>query len=303
MEILLPKIIAIVGPTATGKSDLAVQLAQQFSGEVISADSRQVYRGLDIGSGKITHAEMQGVPHHLLDVADPHDRYTVVDYQCDALAAIADITARGKLPILCGGTGFYMQSITDNVTFVTTKISPEFRAECEEFTTEELFAQLETQDPRRAQDIDKYNRVRIIRALEIIKDHGYVPEYTTGSLLVDTLRIGITASPERLKQRIHDRLLRRIDQGMLDEVQKLHAAGLSWQRLDELGLEYRYCALHLQGKLPYDTFVTTLAAAIWQYAKRQMTWFKRDTEITWFSADAMPQITEHIKSFVSQCGR
>jgi tRNA dimethylallyltransferase len=160
-------IIIICGPTATGKSALAVELAKQFNGEVISADSRQVYTGLDIGSAKITHEEMQGIPHHLIDVAHPNTIFTVADFQKNAQEKIADIHARGKMPIICGGTGMYIDAVIYNTTFPEVIANPGLRKELEKYSAEELFEQLQNLDPDRATEIDSQNPVRLIRAIEI----------------------------------------------------------------------------------------------------------------------------------------
>jgi tRNA dimethylallyltransferase len=295
----LPPLIAIVGTTSSGKSDLAVTLAEQCNGEVVSADSRQIYTGLDIGSGKITEAEMRGIPHHMLSVADPKDQYSVADYKHAAIQCINDIYSRGKLPILCGGTGFYIQAVIDNVTFVQTKASPELRAQCKEKTAEELFAELQQLDPRRAATIDPHNKVRLIRALEIVHDQGTVPEQTKGAELFNTLQIGVIYPADQLRARIHERLLKQLDQGMLEEVQRLHDDGVSWERLQELGLEYRYCADFLQGKFENkNAFITKLSTAVWQYARRQMTWFRRDKRIQWFTPDQAHTIPAIVSEFL-----
>ena len=275
-----PKILVIVGPTASGKTSLSVKLAKHYNGEVISADSRQVYRGLDLGTGKVTHEEMQGIPHHLLDVADPRETYTVTDFVRDGRAAIQDIHARGKLPIIAGGTFFYVDALLGRIVAPAVPPNPLLRTELEKLSNEELFARLETADPARAAAIDRHNPRRLVRALEIVAAWGTVPEPMTNELY-DAHIIGIQIDKEQLHKNIHNRLIARFDDGMLDEVRNLHAHGLPYERMEDLGLEYRYIARYLQGKLSYEEMVQTLEIKIRQFAKRQMTWLKRDTSIEW----------------------
>ena len=275
-----PKIIVVCGPTATGKSDYAVTLAKKTKGEIISADSRQVYKGLDIGSGKITKREMRGVPHHLLDVASPKKVFNVEQFQKLGKKAIADILKRGHTPIICGGTGFYIDALVYESDFPAVPPNKALRTKLEKKSIEELFTLLQEKDPERANSIDSKNKVRLIRALEIVEALGKVPEVKKESPY-DIEWIGLDFSDEILKERIHARLLARIKKGMLKEAHNLHTQGLSWKRMRELGLEYRYMADHLTGKISKDEMITLLETAIWQYAKRQRTWFKRNKEIRW----------------------
>ncbi len=275
-----PSIIVILGPTASGKSDLAVQLATKLNGEVVSADSRQVYKGLDLGSGKITPTEMQGIPHHLLDVVDPNIIFSVKDFQDHAYKAIDDIITRGKLPIICGGTGFYIQAIVDGLIFPEVNADVKLRKELEQKSTEELFAELTVLDPKRAQSIDRHNKVRIIRALELIHATGSTPTIRKKPHY-NALQIGIKYHDERLKERIKERIEKRIKLGMIEEVERLRKEGVSWKRLESFGLEYRFIAQYLQNKFTKEEMITLLATAIWHFAKRQMTWFKRDPRIWW----------------------
>jgi len=275
------KLLVIVGPNASGKSDLAVKLAKKFNGEVVSADSRQVYKGMDIGTGKITKEEMQGIPHHLLDVASPKRRFSVAQFQKKAIETIKKIQKKRKLPILCGGTGFYIQSVVDGI--VIPKVKPDWalRKKLEKKTCEQLYQQLKKLDPQRAKTIDKKNKRRLIRAIEIVlKTKKRIPPLKK-KVMFDALIIGIKRDKEELKKRIRKRLLKRLKEGMIEEVKSLHKSGVSWKRLEELGLEYRYIAFYLQGKLNYKEMVTQLQKAIENYAKRQMTWFKKDKRILW----------------------
>jgi tRNA dimethylallyltransferase len=276
-----PKLIVICGPTATGKSDLAVELALKFDGEVVSADSRQVYRGLDIGSGKITTDEMRGVPHHLLDVADPSEAFSVALYKKQADAAITDIVARGKVPILCGGTGLYVSAVVDNRVFPQVPPNEPLRAELEALPLTELQSRLQTLDPERFETIEQENPMRLIRAIEIATALGKVPPEPETESPYDVLMIGLILPDAELRERIEKRLESRLEIGMIDEVKTLHENGLSWQRLEALGLEYQYIAEYLQEKISYDEMKQFIVTKSWQYSKRQMTWFKRDKRIQW----------------------
>lgn len=276
-----PKILVVLGPTASGKSDLAVKLALKFNGEVISADSRQVYTGLNIGSGKISKSGMRGVPHHMLDIVSPKKVLTVEEFKEKAFVVIDDIISRGKLPIICGGSGFYIQAVVDNVTFPDVPANPALRKKLEKFSAEELIEKLEKIDPRRAKEMDPHNKRRIIRALEIATKLGKVPESTKEPKYIPFM-VGIKTSPDILREKIHIRLLYRIKKGMIDEAKKLRKSGVSLKRMENLGLEYRYLARHISGKLSKEEMLTKLENEIWQFARRQMTWFKRDKRIKWF---------------------
>ncbi len=286
-----PKIIVVLGPTASGKSALAVRLAKELNGEIISADSRQVYKGLDIGTGKITKKEMLGIPHHLLDVADPKKVFTVQNFKDLAEEAIDKIISKGKLPIVCGGTGFYIQAIVENFIYPEVPPNQKLRKQLSKKTTSELFMMLAKKDVRRAANIDGKNKVRLIRALEIVEALGRIPTLDIGCPKYDVLQIGIKTDEKTLKEKIYKRLIFRLKQGMLKEAEKLHTKGLSWKRMEELGLEYRYLARFLQKhyKNPLDyargkqEMIEQLNKEIWHYAKRQMTWFKRDKNIHWIS--------------------
>ncbi len=277
-------IIAVVGPTATGKSRFAVELAQRFNGEIISADSRQVYRGLDLGTGKITKPEMLGVPHHMLDCASPQENFSVAEYVQKAEAALVDITSRTKLPIVCGGSGQYVDALLRNGPLPDVPPQEKLRAELEKKTAEELITMLRKLDPVRAADIDPYNKRRLIRAIEIVTVTGKpVPSLVKAKAKdpFDVLWLGIDTNTQELKARIAHRLKERLDRGLVAEVRRLHEHGLSWERMEELGLEYRYTALFLQGKLREEDYRDQLATAIWQYARRQRTWWRQHDDIVW----------------------
>jgi len=270
----LPKIIVVCGPTATGKSDKAASLALEHNGEIVSTDSRQVYKGLDIGSGKITKKETQGVSHYMLDVASPLRIYSIAQFQKKASKHIEDILKRGKTAILCGGTGFYIDAIIYNTSFPEVGINNKLRKKLEKKTVQELFKLLKKKDTRRAKEIDPYNKVRLIRALEIIETLGKVPEVSK-KMQYNVEWIYLDFPDEILKERIHTRLLKRMKQGMVQEAKNLHAKGLSYPRMERLGLEYKYLALLLQNKITKKEFLDQLESAIWHYAKRQRTWFKK----------------------------
>ena len=274
-----PKILVICGPTATGKSDLAVELAIERNGEIISADSRQVYKGLDIGSGKITKKEMKGIPHYLLDVISPKKVFSVNNYQRLATEKIEDILSRGKLPIICGGTGFYIESIVDGIVLPEVKPNKELRKKLEEESVENLFKKLKKLDGKRAKEIDKHNKVRLIRAIEIAEELGKVPKVKRIQKYNAEI-IGLDTDDENLKDRINRRLIKRVP-GIIKEIKKLRENGLSWKRLESFGLEYRYGALYLQNKISKKEMIEKLNIEIWHYAKRQRTWFKRDKRIEW----------------------
>ncbi len=290
----MKKVLVIVGPTASGKSDLAVRLAKKFNGEIISADSRQVYKGLNIGTGKITRKEMGGVPHHLLDVADPKIQFSAAEYKKLADNSLRYIVTNNKLPIVVGGTGFYIDALVGNITLPNVPPNKKLRERLGKKSNMALFKILEQKDPRRAKTIDPHNKVRLIRALEIVEDLGSVPPL--GSLASKWGFIFIGLKPDNLEERIYQRLIKRLP-GMIREGRKLHTQGLTYKRMHELGLEYRYVALYLQGKISKDEMVEKLNIAIRQYARRQMTWFsanseggkrhKRNRSIKWFTLSGL----------------
>ncbi len=292
-----PNILVVLGPTSSGKSDLAVELALRFNGEVISADSRQVYKGLDIGSGKITKKEMEGVPHHMLNIVSPKKVFTASDYQAQAHIAIAKVLARGKLPIVCGGTGFYIQSIVDNISFPDVGPNKKLRMKLETYSVEKLMKLLTKLDPTYAKKVDAKSNVRLIRAIEIATALGKVP-HLKKQRLYNVLQIGIETSEEELKVKIKNRLFARLKKGMIAEVKKLHEAGLSWKRMFSLGLEYRHISLFLQNKITQQEMFDTLEIETRQYARRQKTWFRRDKNIEWFDITNRENIIARVTTFL-----
>jgi len=275
-----PKLIVIAGTNASGKSGLGVRLAERYGGEIVSADSRQVFRGLDLGSGKITPEEMRGVPHHLIDVCDAGDFFSMADFQKLAYAAIDDILARGKLPFLVGGTGLYVDSVADGYVLSNRMPDLAYRAELEKCTTEALYAQLKELVPDT--DVEPRNRNRVMRLLEKLHDGDDV--IPAKSPRYETLRLGVTWERETLRRRIDERLDRRMAQGMVQEVRGLLDAGVSEEFLLKLGLEYKFITQYLMGQIgSEEEMKQLLGTAIKQFAKRQMTWFRRDASIHWLN--------------------
>lgn len=277
-------IIAIVGPTATGKTALSIELAQRIGGEIVSADSRQVYRGLDVGTGKVTKKEMQGVPHHLIDVADPKEQFTVHDYVKHGQKVIADIHKRGKVPIVIGGTGMYVDTLLGRLAMHPTKPNPKLRKKLEGMTLEELQKMLKKLSPARYRTIDPKNPRRLIRAIEIATAPTKAKKPTRVEQKHKIIWMGLTLPRPELKTRIIERLHERINAGMLNEAKRLKKAGVSWERMEALGLEYRYMARHLQNLITHNEMVAQLESEIYKYAKRQMTWFNANKKIQWFDA-------------------
>lgn len=279
-----PKIIVILGQTATGKSDFAVDIAKKFNGEIISADSRQVYKEMDLGTGKITKKEMRGIPHYMLDMVSPKNKtFSVSDYQKLASKKIKDILRDGKIPIICGGTGYYIDSIINGVSFPEVPPNKKLRDSLKSKSTDALFEYLKKIDKERSKTIDRNNRVRLIRAIEIVKALGKVPKINNSKSPFGVIKIGLKFPQEELKERIYVRLIKRIKKGMLKEMENLHKNGVSWKKMESFGLEYRYSAFYLQGKMSKEEMVEKLFSQIWHFAKRQNTWFKRDKEIIWIN--------------------
>lgn len=293
-----PKVLVILGPTATGKSDLAVQLAKKFNGEVVSADSRQIYKGMNLGTGKITKKEMQGVKHHMLDVVKPNTRFSVAQYQKQASKKIQEIVSKNKLPIIAGGTGFYIDSVTKNIKLPEVPPNKKLREKLEKHSAEKLFKKLANLSPRRAKNIDKNNKVRLIRAIEIATELGDIPDIVEMTSPYDFVFIGLDIADEILKSKIAHRLEKRLKAGMVREVQKLRKAGISWKRLESFGLEYREIARFLQKKISKLEMIENLKNDIWHYVKRQRTWFKRNKDIKWFEPKEISKITKRVKSYL-----
>jgi tRNA dimethylallyltransferase len=299
----LPKLVVLLGPTASGKSGSGIRLAQHFNGEIISADSRQVYRGLDIGTAKVTPAEQALVPHHVLDVADPREVYTVVQFQQDAITAINDTLKRGHQPFLVGGSPHYIQAVVDNLDIPHIEPQPELRAQLEKRPLPELLAQLEKLDPQSAATIDRNNPRRVIRALEVclISGNPFSQQRKMAEPLYQSLLLGIEWPREILYRRIDARVDERMQQGMVQEVQRLLDEGISRERLEALGLEYRYITRLLRGEFKNeDEMVQKLKYAIHDFTRRQLTWFRKDKRIVWVNGGDWEQAEEVVRDFLHE---
>lgn len=294
-----PKVVAVVGTNASGKSALGIRLAKQFEGEIISADSRQVFRGLDLGSGKVTTEEMQGVPHYLIDVREPGEFFSMADFQKMSYEKIEEIRARKHLPMIVGGTGLYVDSVLDGYQLSDQEPDLAYRAELEKLTTPALYAKLVTLVPD--VNVEKNNRNRVMRMLERIHDgDNAVP---SKQARYDSLRLGVSWERDVLAKRIDERIRMRLEQGMIEEVQGLLDSGVSRDFLLGLGLEYRYITQYLIDEIPdRDDMLAQLAHAIKKFAKRQMTWFRRNPDIIWLDmqGDAYAQACDEIEKFLKQ---
>ena len=265
-------LICILGPTASGKTRRAVQMARELDGEILSGDSRQVYRGMDIGTGKDL-AEYGSVPYHLIDIVDAGEKYNIFQYQHDFERAYRDIVGRGRTPILCGGSGLYIEAATCGYHLPDVPPDPELRARLEQLPDEALIARYEAiRKPHNTTDYD--TRQRLIRALEIALYEDAHPVTRTAFLPRKTKYIGIRVSREDRNARIDRRLRERLDAGLVEEVRGLLDSGLAPEDLLYYGLEYKFVTLYLTGALSYDEMVVRLQTAIHQFAKRQMTWFR-----------------------------
>tara|TARA_B100000745_G_scaffold292473_1_gene233382 strand:+ start:40692 stop:41648 length:957 start_codon:yes stop_codon:yes gene_type:complete len=299
----MEKIIVLVGTNASGKSTLAVELAKLYNGEVISADSRQVYAGLDIATGKITKEEMDGIPHHLLDVAHPQEVYTAADFARDGRTALIDIISRGKLPILAGGTGFYIDALLHPEMLAAVPPNEALRAALEQKSSEELFSRLEKLDPVRAENLrdknEQNHRRRLVRAIEI----ALTPAHKTPqSVKYDILWIGISWEKDVLEERIRERTHQRMQQGMIEEAKQLHRNGISYERMEALGLEYTHLANYLRQRISKEELIENIIISDRQYAKRQRTWFKRNKQIHWFTQERLKDVPSLVRTFLSEAG-
>lgn len=293
------KIIVILGPNASGKSALAVKIAKKINGEVISADSRQVYKGMDIGTGKITKKEMQGVPHHLLDIVSPKSKFTIARYVKLAKKTIKKIFNKRKIPIICGGTGFYITALIEGLKIPIVPPNWKLRKKLEKKTTKELYELLKKLDPERAKTIEKKNKRRLIRAIEIAKKLGKVPSLKREPLPYPVLLLGVKRDSKELKKRIKKRLFKRLKKGMINEVEKLKKSGISFKRLEEFGLEYRWLSKYLKKEISKKEMIERLERNIFNFAKRQMRWFKKYMPKTyWIKTEK--EAEELVKNFLAQ---
>ena len=294
----MSKLIVITGTNASGKSGLAVELAKKFNGEIVSADSRQVFRGLDLGSGKITKEEMKGVAHYMIDVAEPNDFFSLKDYQTGAYRAIDDIALRGRMPFLTGGTGLYINSVADGYNLTGAVPDAQLREKIEAMSREEITEELKKCNPEALLRVDIMNKRRLERALEkslagFKEDNENTPRY-------EVLEIGVTWPREILYERIRERLDKRLSEGMIEEVEALRRDGATDEFLYKLGLEYRYILMYLRGEFAgFDDFYNKLFMEIRHLAKEQMTWFRKRKNIKWIDMQGEPaeQAAELIKEF------
>lgn len=272
-----PPIIVITGPTASGKSALAIELARSIGAEIVSADSRQVYRGMDLGTGKVTKEEQRLARHHLIDIANPKVEYNVSHFLTDAMKAILDIESRGKRVIICGGTAFWIEALMLGLPLPKVVPDPAFREKWGQKDVGELYGYLKRLDPERAKTIDRKNKVRLLRAIEITRTLGKVPKIDRTTLpdLSRYIVIGINPPVDELNRKIRERFMDRMKAGMLEEAVRLNRAGLSYERLESFGLEYRALAEYLQKKITDTELYTELPQAIIHYAKRQRSSLRR----------------------------
>ena len=281
------KLVIIAGTNASGKSGLGIELALKYGAEIVSADSRQVFRGLDLGSGKVTAEEMQGVPHHLLDVAEPNDFFSLSHYQKLAYAAIDDIFARGGRPFLVGGTGLYVNAVADGYNLNDAEPDPAIRQQVEAMSIEELTELIGEKNPGALERLDLKNKRRLERAAE--KALAGKGNELPSKPRYETLMIGVTWPREVLYERIRERLDRRLKEGMIAEVENLRANGATDEFLYKLGLEYRYILMYLKGEFgSFDAFYDKLFMEIRHLAKEQMTWFRKRTDIHWIDMQKDP---------------
>lgn len=301
-------LLIVAGPTATGKSDSAVELALRMNGEVISADSMQVYRGMDIGSAKVTVEEMRGVPHHLIDCADPSENWNVVRFQKEARRAVQDIASRGRLPILCGGTGFYIQALLYDIDFTqmdeNTPLRDRLSALAAEKGPEAIHALLLEKDPASAAAIHPNNLKRVIRAIEFMEESG-------GSIAAHNLQQRERESAYRSvffvltmdRARLYERIDRRVDimmeRGLVEEVARLRAMEIQRDSTSMQGIGYKQVYGYLDGEYDLEEAVRLIKRDTRHFAKRQLTWFKREKDVIWTDLDRFEnrqQMWDHMQT-------
>lgn len=295
-----PKIIVILGPTASGKSSLAIKLAERFNGEIVNADSRQVYKEMNIGTGK-TDSLGSKIRHHLIDIVSPDKPFSLAQYQRLAFRAIDDILERKKIPIICGGTGLYIRAIVDNLDIPKVKPDIELRQKLEEQTVAKLFARLKKCDPKTAMIIDRHNKRRLIRALEVVltRQTSFTDLQKIKKPRYDVLQIGLKTERAILRQRIEKRFKQMIKDGLIDETKKLlkkYPVNLPSMS----GIGYLEIGLYLAGEISLDEAINRAVARTYQYSKRQMTWFKKDERIKWITSprEAIKLASKFLKSKV-----
>ena len=292
--------VTILGPTASGKTELAARVAHRLQGEVISADSRQVYRGMDLGTGKDLHdyvVDGAPLPYHLIDIADAGYQYNVFEFQRDFLKVYANMKERNCFPVMCGGSGLYLEAVLKGYRLIQVPVNPQRRSELEQLSLEELTQiLLSYKSLHNTSDIE--NKKRALRAIEIEEYCRLHPEVDLSFPPINSLLVGVKFDRDSRRRRITQRLKQRLDDGMVEEVQRLLDSGLQPDDLTYYGLEYKYLTLYLTGELSYDQMFEGLNTAIHQFAKRQMTWFRKmerdGFQIRWL--DGYMPIEEKIES-------
>ncbi|MEH7115556.1 tRNA (adenosine(37)-N6)-dimethylallyltransferase MiaA [Neobacillus niacini] len=295
------KLLVIIGPTAVGKTKLSIELAKRYNGEIISGDSMQIYRGMDIGTAKIKIKEMEGIPHHLIDIKEPDESFSVAEFQQLVRAKITEITSKGKLPIIVGGTGLYIQAVIYDYQFSEAPADEEFRLQLEvkakEFGNEALHDELTMVDPDSARQIHPNNIRRVIRALEIFHCTGKImSDYQNNQqpdLLYETALIGLTMEREMLYERINTRVEMMMSEGLIEEVSLLHKDGIrDCQSIQAIG--YKEIYDYLDGKVRLEEAVDNLKQNSRRYAKRQLTWFRNKMDVEWFDMTVVPDLSKKI---------
>ncbi len=305
------KLIAVLGPTASGKTRLAIEIAKQFCGEVVSCDSMQIYRGMDIGTAKPDKAEMSGILHHMIDITDPSSQYSVADFVRDARACIDDILSRGKLPILAGGTGLYMDSVLTNITFDETACDTLYRtclqSYAEKFGNEALHQRLHEEDPEAAERIHPNNVRRVIRALEVCHATGktftQVNKESRREPLYDAKIFGIDTDRQTLYQRIDKRVDIMLQDGLVDEVKGFFEKGLDRGTTAMQAIGYKELYDYLEQNCTLSEAVEKIKMESRRYAKRQLTWFRRNKQIDWVRFDKQQDLDEvfnRCKAFLAE---
>lgn len=304
-KVPLPRIVAIMGPNACGKSSLGASLAHTLHGEIISADSRQVFKGLDLGTGKLEPERRLGVRHHLLDVVEPGTDFSLAQYQELAYGEIDRTLQRASLPILVGGTGLYLRAVIEGYELVGVPKNAMRREELEALDTSGLIDHLVNLDKYADSHVDFTNRRRLIRAIEILESGAALADARRRCPRYTTLKLGLVWPDRVMRERIESRLAMRIEKGMIDEVERLLEKGVARDWLYELGLEYRHVLWLLEGKYrSIEHLSGGLSTAIWQFARRQMTWFRKEPDIIWLDAegDLHKEALTRIASFRDAAG-
>lgn len=302
----LPKIVVILGPTGSGKTDLGIAIAKKYNGEIISADSRQIYKKMDIGTAKPKGEwkddsyTVEGVPHYLMDIFSPDEEFSLADFKEQAIKRIYDIQKRGKLPIIVGGTGLYIWAIVDNLEIPKTPPNKELRTELEKKSLEELVDLLKKYDPDSAELVDIKNPRRVLRALEVVLSSGksFFEQRQKFDPLFDVLQIGINLDKEQLQERINKRVDDQIREGLVNEVQYLVNENYGWQLPSMSGIGYKQIGCYLRGEIGLEEAISLIKTATRQYAKRQMTWFKRDKRIRWLEKTDLEEANKLLDDFL-----